>query len=237
MSKKSLKKNHTDIARMFDDIAPKYDFLNHFLSFGADKIWRKKISAAMASDKPYKILDVATGTADLALAINAMMPETQITGTDISEKMLKIALDKTKQMNLNTKITFIQCSAEDMPFAECTFDAVSVAFGIRNFQDLKKGIQEMFRVLKPNKKLYILEFSKPSNKIFRPLYMFYLAYILPLAGRGISGNRSAYSYLRDSVRLFQSRSEIKKIIASCGFKSVISKPMSAGIVTLYIAER
>ena len=170
---------------MFDNIAGNYDFLNHFLSMGIDIYWRKKLVKRLTKQAPKNILDVATGTGDLAIAMLKATPD-KITGIDISNGMLEIGRKKIKEKGLEDKISLQQADSENLPFEDNDFDAVCVSFGARNFENLEKGLSEMFRVLKPGGKLYILEFSQPDIFPFKQIYQFYFRYILPLLGKIIS---------------------------------------------------
>ena len=173
------------VREMFDDISPKYDFLNHFLSFGIDQTWRRKLVAMLADHKPATVLDVATGTADLAIAIAALKPR-KISGIDISEKMIEIGRGKIAGKGLENLITLRQADAEKIPFSDHSFDAITVAFGVRNYENLELGLQEMRRVLRPGGVMLILEFSHPATFPMKQLYAFYSRYIIPLTGRLIS---------------------------------------------------
>jgi len=234
----SLLKNKKtdDIGKMFDDIAPGYDFLNHFLSFNIDKCWRAKLIRLLQKENPQDILDVATGTADLAIMAAKHLPAVQITGIDIAEKMLEKGRKKIKKIKAANNIRLINASAENIPFADNTFDTVMVAFGVRNFQHLSTGLQEMLRVAKPGKKIFILEFSKPTG-FFKLLYTIYFRLYLPLAGRLISGNKSAYKYLRNSVAAFPEGASFMDIMKQNGFCHTGQQRLSGGIATIYTGEK
>lgn len=221
---------------MFDDISPRYDFLNHLLSFGIDKGWRRKVRKLLAKDKPQTILDVATGTADLAIELSKI-GDVRITGVDISRGMLEIGERKVLKKDLTSKIRLLQSDGENLPFKDNEFDAVTVSFGVRNFDNLEKGISEMQRVLKENGKLAVLEFSKPGNKLVGVLYWFYFKNFLPLIGRLFSRNAKAYRYLPASVSKFPEGEEFASIVRNCGFKSVAIFPLTFGVSTLYICEK
>ncbi len=229
-------KKNEDIAKMFDDIAPGYDFLNHFLSFNIDKCWRKKLIKLMKQKEPVSILDVATGTADLAIMAADKIPGGHITGVDISEKMLEIGRLKIQKLNLEKKINLLAASAEKLPFSDNSFDTDMAAFGVRNFQDVKAGLKEMIRVIKPGKKIFILEFSKPRG-FFKLIYSIYFRLYLPVAGRIISGNRSAYRYLHDSVAGFPEGQAFLDIMQRSGFCNCRQIRLSGGIATIYIGEK
>ncbi|MDR2802022.1 MAG: bifunctional demethylmenaquinone methyltransferase/2-methoxy-6-polyprenyl-1,4-benzoquinol methylase UbiE, partial [Prevotellaceae bacterium] len=197
----SLDKSAARIAAMFDDIAPHYDFLNHFLSLNIDRRWRKKLVRSVAQQHPATILDVATGTGDLALALRCQTRAT-ITAVDISEGMLAIAKRKTENGKLLPAINWLPASAEALPFPAGAFGAVTVAFGVRNFENLSNGLQEMYRVLQPGGIVAILEFATPVRFPVKQLYRFYFHFVLPLIGRLFSNHRTAYRYLPASVSHF-----------------------------------
>jgi len=225
------------IAGMFDDIALKYDFLNHFLSFGIDNIWRKQLVNSFNSIHPEKILDLATGTADLAIKIAQTFKTSKITGIDISEQMLRIGALKVEKNNLSDRIELKIGDAENIEFADESFDAVIVAFGVRNYENLNRGLTEMLRVLKSGGKLAILEFSMPDNKKVLILYKIYFLTILPFIGRMISKNFYAYKYLPISVNDFPDPPSFKIILQQIGFKDVKCKRLTFGICSLFTGIR
>ena len=231
---KHQKKEHAAIAQMFDQIAWKYDFLNHFFSFHIDKIWRRKAVNVLRGLSSGNVLDVATGTADLALTIQKRLHTEHITGVDISEGMLAIGRQKIEKKGLSQHISLQLGASEALPFNEQTFDAVTVAFGVRNFESLEKGLKEMIRVLKTGGKLVILEFSIPRNRFFRSIFNFYFLRILPFVGRLVSKDTRAYHYLPESVQTFPHGEEFKKIMEMSGFKNVKSKSLTFGIASIYI---
>lgn len=225
------------VAKMFDNIAPKYDFLNHLLSLGIDISWRKKTIRAIAPYHPTQLLDVATGTADLAIeAAKTLKPE-RIIGVDIANEMLEIGRKKLAKRSLDAVIQLETGDSENLRFADETFDAVTVAFGVRNFENLEAGLSEMYRVLKHNGALAVLEFSTPTLFPFKQLYNFYFSSILPFIGRVTSKDTRAYSYLYESVQAFPDRQRFEAILKQIGFSSVKSKQLTLGICTLYIAEK
>ena len=218
---------------MFDQIAWKYDFLNHFLSLHIDKIWRRKAVNELRGQSLNEVLDVATGTADLALAIHKRFHSAHITGVDISGGMLAIGRKKIEKKGLTQQITLQLGDSESLPFASNIFDAVTVAFGVRNFAHLEKGLGEMFRVLKTGGKLVILEFSIPKNLFFRSIFHFYFFRILPMVGRWVSKDAHAYQYLPDSVQAFPCGTEFGKIMERCGFEDIKIKSLTCGIASIY----
>jgi len=221
---------------MFDNIAGNYDFLNHFLSLGVDIYWRKRLVKRLKKQAPKHILDVATGTGDLAIEMLKSNPE-KVIGIDISNGMLEIGRKKMKAKGLEDIITLQQADSENLPFDDSSFDAVSVSFGARNFENLEKGLSEMCRVLSPGGKLYILEFSQPTIFPFKQIYQFYFKYILPLVGKMVSKDNAAYTYLPESVSAFPYGKKLNQIIENCGYSNAKSYPLTMGIATIYIAEK
>jgi len=221
------------VAEMFNDIAGRYDFLNHFLSMGIDKGWRKKAIAQVNAVNPKKILDVATGTGDLAIA--ASPNGAIITGVDIADQMLEVGRKKIEKLNLQHLIQLQHGDSEALPFTTATFDAVMCAYGVRNFEHLHQGLKEMCRVLKPGAKVVILEFSKPKQFPVKQLYNFYFKFILPTLGKLVSRNSNAYSYLPQSVMAFPEGKDFCNALLQCGFVNATAKPLSFGITTLYTA--
>lgn len=224
------------VSEMFNNIAHRYDFLNHLLSMGIDKIWRRKVINLIKPLKPKIILDVATGTGDLALALAKVNPE-KIIGLDISTGMLEKAKIKSKNAQLSQLIEFKEGDAENLPFEDNSFDVITVAFGVRNFETLSKGLKELLRVLKPSGKLFILEFSKPSNPIMRKLYFFYFYNVLPTIGKLVSKDSRAYTYLPESVSVFPDGNDLLNILKENGFNDLVCKPLTFGISSIYIASK
>lgn len=222
-----------EVALMFDKIAPKYDFLNHFLSLNIDKIWRRKAVKRLKDIQPERILDVACGTGDLAIRMHKSFPKAQIIGVDISEEMLNIGRKKIQKKQLESNITLQHGDSEKLPFSDSQFDAVTAAFGVRNFEDLPKGISEMYRVLRKGGKIVILEFSQIKRFPLKQVYRFYFFKILPAIGRLFSKDAAAYSYLPESVNVFPSGSDFLKILETAGFRQTELKRLSAGIASIY----
>lgn len=220
------------VARMFDSIAPKYDFLNHLLSANIDKLWRNKCIGILKSNSPKTILDVATGTGDFAIAAMKLNPN-KVIGIDISEKMLEFGRVKLKNKKLENTIELLSGDSEKMIFDSNKFDAVTVGFGVRNFENLEKGLEEMLRVLKPDGKAVILEFSRPEAFPIKQFYSFYFKNILPLVGKLVSKDNSAYTYLPDSVQNFPQGDEFTSIMKKLGYKNVIAKTVTFGIASIY----
>ena len=224
------------VARMFNNISHRYDFLNHFLSLGIDKIWRKTAVRLLEPLRPQLILDVATGTGDFAIQALKLAPE-KVTGVDISDGMLGIGRKKIERLKLSHKVELLKGDSENLQFADNTFDAVTVGFGVRNFEDLEKGLAEIRRVLKPDAMLVVLEFSRPRKFPMRQLYNFYFKNILPGLGRLISSDKSAYTYLPESVEAFPDGTDFENILKKVGFKQTACKPLTFGISSIYTARK
>ena len=221
------------VENMFDRIAPKYDFFNRLFSLRIDLLWRKSLVNWMQSDDPKQVLDVATGTGELAIALWKNL-RVKITAVDLSQEMLNLADKKIKQ--LGADITIQKANAENLPFESNKFDAVSVGFGVRNFENLEKGLSELRRVVKENGNFNILEFSRMEG-VLSPLYNFYFNKVLPFLAKMISGEKEAYTYLPDSVKNFPCGERMKNILLDLGFSKVEYKKLSLGIVTIYKAKK
>jgi demethylmenaquinone methyltransferase / 2-methoxy-6-polyprenyl-1,4-benzoquinol methylase len=235
--KDSAASKKQQVAEMFDTIAFRYDFLNRFLSGGADIAWRKKAIRELREIDPKSILDVATGTGDLPIMMMKMLNPEQITGIDISDGMLDIGRKKISKLHLENQITLLSGDAEIILFGDNSFDAVTVAFGVRNFQNLEKGLAEMFRILRPGGKLVILEFSKPEKGLFLSFYKVYLRMIAPRIGKMVSGNLDAYKYLNDSVNAFPECEVFTRILEKTGYKNCVYKKVSLGICSIYCGKK
>ena len=225
----------TEVEDMFDNIAPKYDLLNHVLSMKIDVLWRNTLVKWMNKDAPKLVLDVATGTGDLAIAVQKGTGA-EVVGLDLSQQMLNVGIDKIKKLNLDQKISMQKGDAENLPFEDNKFDAVSVAFGVRNFENLEKGLAELRRVVKENSSVYILEFSKVEG-FLAPFYMFYFKNILPQIGKLVSKDNRAYTYLPDSVNAFPFGEKMKQILLDTGYSKVEYKKLSLGIANIYKATK
>jgi len=225
------------VADMFNNISKTYDFLNHFLSLGIDKIWRKKAINALKNLAPQYMLDVATGTGDFALqSIKTLNPK-KIIGVDISAGMLAQAQAKILKKGLENQFEVQLGDSEGLAFADHTFDAVTVAFGVRNFENLQQGLSDICRVLKPGGKAVILEFSKPRNRVIKKIYNFYFHKITPTIGKIFSKDGSAYAYLPESVAKFPDGPNFAAIMQSVGFSDTIIRPQTFGICTIYVATK
>lgn len=231
----SIQSKKTQVENMFDNIASKYDFLNRLLSLRIDVFWRKTLVEWLKNDNPKLVLDVATGTGDLAIVIHNVLG-IKVMGLDLSQKMLNVGIEKIKALNLQNEISMLKGDAECLPFEDNQFDAVSVAFGVRNFENLEKGLEELKRVVKEKSNVYILEFSQVEG-FFAPFYLFYFKYILPKIGQLISKDSQAYSYLPYSVHDFPYGEKMRNILLKIGFSKVEYKKLSLGIVTIYKATK
>ena len=224
------------IAAMFNGISGKYDFLNHFLSFGIDILWRKRAIQTLKKNQPKLILDIATGTGDFAIEALSLKPR-KIIGIDISEGMLSVGRKKLIKRNLTNKIELLTGDSEALPFKDNLFDAIIVSFGVRNFENLEKGLSDMLRVLKPGGKLVILEFSKPKSFPFKQIYQFYFRWILPEIGKLISKDGAAYTYLPDSVEAFPDGDNFLNILNKIGFQKSQCTPLTLGISSIYSGSK
>tara|TARA_R110000868_G_scaffold720_1_gene5186 strand:+ start:3958 stop:4686 length:729 start_codon:yes stop_codon:yes gene_type:complete len=224
------------VTKMFDTISGDYDGLNRVISFGIDVKWRKKVVKLVEKTNPKTVLDIATGTGDLAIAL-ARTNATKIIGFDISSGMLDIGNQKIIKKNLQNKIEMVLGDSEDMPFDDNTFDAITVAFGVRNFESLEKGLSEIFRVLKPKGQFVILETSVPTKTPYKQGYKFYTKHILPLIGRLFSKDRSAYQYLSESASVFPYGEALNNILSEIGFISVKDFPQTFGVATIYTSSK
>ncbi len=224
------------VAEMFNNISHRYDFLNHFLSLGIDILWRKKAVKLLKADQPKQILDVATGTGDFALEALALNPD-RVVGVDISAGMLEMGKQKMKRKGVDHIIDMQMGDSEKLLFEDNTFDAAIVAFGVRNFENLEKGLSDMHRVLKPGGKTVIIEFSRPRTFPMKQLYNFYFKSILPIIGKLISKDQSAYTYLPESVDAFPDGQRFLDILSAVGYKKVECRPLTFGISSIYIGQK
>ncbi|MGE7773895.1 bifunctional demethylmenaquinone methyltransferase/2-methoxy-6-polyprenyl-1,4-benzoquinol methylase UbiE [Chitinophaga caseinilytica] len=225
------------MASMFNDIAGRYDFMNHFMSLGIDVWWRKVALRKLKPLAPKSLLDVATGTGDVAIMAQRMLAPDHITGIDISEGMLEIGREKVAKAGFSDKITLQTGDSETISFPDATFDAITAAFGVRNFENLAKGLGEMCRVLKPGGMAVILEFSNPTAFPVKQLYNFYFRYITPTIGKLVARNKAAYSYLPSSVKEMPQGQEMCDILKKVGFQDVTCKTLTFGICSVYCATR
>lgn len=221
------------VAGMFNDIAQRYDFMNRFLSAGIDQSWRRKAIEQLKEIKPKRLLDVATGTADVAIMASGLLHPVHITGIDISEGMLQIGKEKVQKAGKQGSIELLKGDSEAITFENDSFDAVIVAFGVRNFQNLETGLTEIKRVLRPGGKLVVLEFSKPQLPIVRTFYNFYMKYICPQFGKMFSKNPAAYEYLDESINKFPEGKNFTEILNRVGYTRTYNKPLTFGICSIY----
>ncbi len=221
-----------EVAEMFNNISKRYDFLNHFFSMGIDKLWRKKSIKALREVAPKRILDIATGTGDFAIAALKLNPK-EVIGVDISQGMLDVGIAKMKKKGVDDVIKMQLGDSEDLPFEDAYFDALTVGFGVRNYENLEKGLGEMLRVLRKDGKGIILEFSKPKNFPVKQLFGFYSKYIIPFFGKKVSKDARAYEYLPESVAAFPEGEAFMDIMRKVGYQNVTAKRVSGGIATIY----
>lgn len=225
------------ISKMFNNIAPYYDFLNRFLSLRMDVLWRRKCINMLKPGNPKMILDVATGTGDVAIEATKRLSADKIIGIDISKEMLEVGKKKIKKKGLENIIELIEGDSENLPFQDNTFDAITVAFGVRNYENLEKGMKEMNRVLKPGGELMVLELSRPTLFPFKQLYSFYFKNILPLIGKLTSKDPKAYQYLYESVQAFPNGKDFVKVMDSTGYKFNKCVPLTLGICSIYTGKK
>jgi len=224
------------VATMFNNISKNYDGLNRVISLGIDVSWRKKVVKIIGKNNPKQILDIATGTGDLAIMMSSLNP-TKVTGLDISEGMLAVGKEKVEKEGLSNKIELVVGDSENMPFEDNTFDAITVSFGVRNFANLDKGLKEIRRVLKPGGTFVVLETSNPTKFPFKQGYKFYTSFILPIIGKLFSKDKVAYSYLSESANYFPFGSEFDNILKKNGFINTEYKPQTLGVATIYVASK
>lgn len=223
--------------RMFDRIAPRYDLLNHLLSFNRDKAWRRRMAALLPTRTNLKLLDLATGTGDQLLALYNTGKIVSGVGLDPAEKMLEIGKQKIARLGLGDKLTLSVGSGEEIPFADKSFDVVTISFGIRNVTDVAKSLREMHRVLKADGRALILEFSLPRSRVIRAGYLFYFRHILPTLGGIISGDREAYKYLNQTVETFPHGEDFAALMREAGFESVKATPLTFGVASIYQGDK
>jgi len=224
------------VRQMFNNIAGKYDFLNHFLSVGIDNLWRRRLVKMLSKEKPQRILDIATGTGDLAVALAKCGPQ-EIIGADISENMLQVGIEKMKKKKLDKLIKLELGDSENLKYEDEYFDAITVAFGVRNYEDLDKGLSEMYRVTKKNGSVWILEFSKPSVFPVKQFYNFYFRFILPNIGRLVSKDKEAYTYLPESVNQFPDGADFLKHMEKVGYTENQQLKLTFGIASIYYGRK
>ena len=235
--KTSEQSKKQQVEQMFDNISGEYDGLNRVISFGIDVKWRKKVVQMIADTNPENILDIATGTGDLIINLAKKTEATQLIGLDISEGMLSVGRKKINSDGLEERIQMVQADSENMPFDDNSFDAITVAFGVRNFEHLEKGLKEIRRVLKPGGIFVILETSVPTKSPFKQGYKIHCKYILPTVGKLFSKDKDAYSYLSESASVFPFGEALNNILRKIGFTNVVHKPQTFGVATIYKASK
>ncbi|MBU3660403.1 MAG: bifunctional demethylmenaquinone methyltransferase/2-methoxy-6-polyprenyl-1,4-benzoquinol methylase UbiE [Flavobacteriales bacterium] len=242
MSKKVVKPYNSDrskkeeVAEMFNNISGRYDFLNHFLSLGIDHLWRARAVKELREIKPKRILDIATGTGDFAIANLKLKPE-EVVGIDISSGMLEVGKEKMKKKKVDHIVSMQLGDSEDLPFDDNYFDGLTVGFGVRNFENLEKGLAEMLRVIRPGGKAIILEFSKPKMFPIKQAFGFYSKYFIPFFGKRISKDEKAYAYLPESVAAFPEGKDFENVLEKLNYKNIKSIPVSGGIATIYVGTK
>lgn len=225
-----------EVKHMFNAIAQRYDFLNHFLSLGIDKGWRKKAIKTLADMPSPRLLDVATGTADMAIMANKML-KCNVVGTDLSAGMLEVGRQKVEALGKSAEITLREADSEELPFGDAEFDAITVAFGVRNYENLDKGLGQMARVLRRGGRMVVLEFSRPTRFPFKQIYMFYFRHVLPLMGGLVSKDRRAYEYLPESVLAFPCGADFEAHMRLAGIEPIKRISLTLGVATIYVGEK
>lgn len=225
------------IRDMFDNIAPSYDLMNRMMTMGVDRRWRRKCVGLVSKTSPKDILDLAAGTGDLTIALARRVPEARVTGVDLSESMLEVGRGKVRDAHLEERVTLVAGDALALPFGDDTFDAVTIAFGVRNFQDLYAGYSEMLRVLRPGGIMVVLELTPPASKVVRPFYRFYTGCIIPCVGRMVSKDTRAYTYLPESIAAVPARNDMTELMTSVGFEESRWKSLTLGVATIYTAVK
>ena len=228
---------HEQVREMFDNIAPAYDVMNRMMTLGIDRRWRRKAVKTVAATHPGAILDIATGTGDLAILLARAVPAATVTGVDLSEGMLEVGRRKAGKAGLGDRITFRSADALALPFPDNSFDAITVAYGVRNFEHLDRGYAEMLRVLRPGGLLCVLELSVPASPLVKPFYAAYTRGVIPLVGRLVSKDTAAYSYLPRSIRAVPARAQMTRLITDAGFADAAYHSQTLGVCTMYTARK
>ena len=234
--KNSALSKKEQVSEMFDNVSHNYDFLNRVMTLGIDIKWRKKVVQIVKEKNPETILDIATGTGDFAIMLSKLNPK-KIVGLDLSKGMLDIGIEKIKKKNLDNLIEMVLGDSENLPFDDNSFDAITVGFGVRNFEDLDKGLQEIYRVLKPNGIFVVLETSQPDNYLIKKLFNFYSKYIIPTIGKLFSKDKKAYTYLPESAAAFPYGKMFNNILEKNGFNNATNKPLTFGAASIYTATK
>ena len=233
----SKRPKHEQVEEMFDSIAPAYDFMNRAMTLGIDKLWRRKAVRMVAARSPRRLLDVATGTADLAISLARRIPGLEVTGIDLSEEMLAVGRRKVERAGLEGRVSLTKADCLALPFPDASFDCVTVAYGVRNFEHLDRGYAEMARVLRPGGLLCVVELSVPASRLVLPLYRFYTRAVIPAVGRLVSGDSSAYTYLPQSVAAMPQGERMLALMREAGLESPRLLPLTFGVCTIYTACR
>lgn len=233
----NLRPKTEQVEQMFDSIAPAYDFMNRMMTFGVDKLWRKRAVGLVKASRPERILDVATGTGDLALRLCRSIPRAEVTGIDLSEEMLRIGAGKVRKAGMERRITMMKADCLSLPFADGSFDAVTVAYGVRNFEHLDRGYAEMARVLRPGGMLCVIELAVPTSKWVRPFYNIYTRKLIPAIGRLISSDTRAYSYLQESIAAMPQGPRMLALMEQAGLSGAALLPLTFGVCAVYTAYK
>lgn len=228
---------HRQVRRMFDSIAPAYDVMNRMMTLGIDRQWRARAVNGLAESAPARVLDIATGTGDLAIAIARRLPGSRVTGVDLSEGMIAVGRDKVRQAGLADRVTLQAADALHLPFADGSFDAVTVAYGVRNFEHIDRGYAEMLRVLRPGGRLCVIELTPPKSAWVKPFYAVYTRAVIPLVGRLVSHDRRAYTYLPQSIRAVPARGRMLDLIMGAGFADARCHDLTFGVCAIYTATK
>ena len=224
------------VEQMFDSIAPAYDFMNRAMTMGIDRLWRRKAVGMLQKDFPARVLDIATGTGDLAILLARKLPQARVTGVDLSSGMIKVGNEKIARAGLTERVELQVADCLSLPFGDAEYDCITVAYGVRNFANLAAGYREMRRVLKRGGKLCVIELSTPVNKLIKPLYNLYTRHVIPLIGRLVSKDTRAYSYLPESIAAVPQREAMCELMRQSGFDKAEYRSLTFGVCTIYIAE-
>lgn len=235
--REDVRPKDAQVQSMFDAIAPAYDFMNRAMTFRLDRLWLRRLIAVAREAHPQAVLDLATGTGDVALALARALPEAEIKGLDLSEGMLDKARAKADSKGLSARISFAQADCLAMGLPDACADLITIAYGVRNFADIAAGYREMYRLLRPGGTLAVLELSRPVNPVIKPLYQLYTKTLIPTAGRLMSHDTRAYSYLPESIAAAPQRSDMTDLLTGAGFADATFRPMTFGVCTLYTAHK
>ena len=232
-----VRRKSEQVREMFDSIAPSYDIMNRMMTFGIDRLWRNRCVRMVSDLQPNDVLDLAAGTGDLTIAIAKKIPTASVTGADLSEGMIEVGRKKIESASLQQRVALQVADALNLPFADNSFDAITIAFGVRNFQNLKRGYAEMLRVLRPGGTVVVLELTPPAAKTVKPFYRFYTRCIIPVVGRMVSKDKRAYTYLPESIAAVPARQNMTEIMELVGFTEAAWKSLTLGVATIYSAKK